>query len=317
MAVTGGVLLINGMISNTTHIISRRDRTRPSYTSVVVKATTIRSKKEELQPYRASINAGIEKHLHQAVKIIEPVEVVARPLHHVMFSAPRSTAPELCVAVCELIGGRREDALEAAASLRIMHAAFFAHENVELSKPRPIPITRPIVEHAYSPGVELMTGDAMIPFAFELLARSDDPTRDKSGQILQVMREIGRATGTGGMIYGQYLKKEACQMSPEIEKLVEACEYYEGVLHECAGACGAILGGGGKGEIERLRNFGGYVGKIQGLRMLKGKFEEFDMDLTALVDQLKSSAIAQSEGFDEMKVEEIISTFTKLEDLTD
>ncbi|GAB4825084.1 hypothetical protein Ancab_007958 [Ancistrocladus abbreviatus] len=81
------------------------------------------------QSYWTSINESIEAHLRQAIRIREPL-VVFEPLHQLTFSAPRTTAPALCVAACELVGGHRNQAIATAAALHLMHAATYAHDHL-------------------------------------------------------------------------------------------------------------------------------------------------------------------------------------------
>ncbi|KAL8462522.1 hypothetical protein ACS0TY_033525 [Phlomoides rotata] len=132
--------------------------------------------------YWASIEAEVETYLKNAIPIKSP-ESVFEPMHHLTFAAPRTTASALCVAACELVGGDRRQALAAASAIHLMHAASYTHQNLPLTdRPRP----KPTVEHKYTPNVELLTGDGILPFGFELVARSQaNPDR-----ILRVGRGI-------------------------------------------------------------------------------------------------------------------------------
>ncbi|KAK6946919.1 hypothetical protein RJ641_000392 [Dillenia turbinata] len=249
------------------------------------------------QSYWASISADIEAHLERAVQI-RPPHSVFEPLHHLTFAAKRTAAPALCVAACELVGGRRDQAMAAASALHLIHAAFYTHENLPLTDgPNP----KPQIHHAYGPNVELLTADGMVPLAFELLARSDDdPTGEKAGRILRVMVEIGRAVGSQGAIDGRY-REFLCAQSDgkemgQVGWVDYVCEKKEGGLHACGAACGAILGGGNEEEIERLRKFGLNVGMIQG--RVKGVSRNG-------VEMLKDMALKELEHFDSNKVEEI------------
>ncbi|XP_073012480.1 heterodimeric geranylgeranyl pyrophosphate synthase small subunit 1, chloroplastic-like [Typha latifolia] len=119
---------------------------------------------------------------------------------------------------------------------------------------------------------ELLAGDSLLPLAFEILVASDcvaaDPARISKAAV-------------------------------EINGLVRAyCveEGREGRIGECAAACGAILGGGGEGEVERLRRFGYNAGVMHGMvnRGRREAAEEFKMRATREVEE---------GGFEEGKVE--------------
>lgn len=253
------------------------------------------------QSYWTTINADIETHLKQTIPVREPLSVF-EPMNHLTFSAPRSTAPALCVAACELVGGHRDQALPAASALQLMYAASFAHEHLPLTQSsRP----KSEIQHLYGPNIELLTGDAMIPFGLELLAVSDDPTQKNSDRVLRVMVEITRAIGSQGMVHGQYYEVEPYESS-NIRQNERVSEKYEGTLHGCAAACGAILAGGSEVEIEKMRRYGLYIGKIQG--MIR-RDERNSKDLKELVEETRKLATNELRGFNEAKVEAISKLF--------
>ncbi|KAL4334775.1 hypothetical protein GQ457_07G013420 [Hibiscus cannabinus] len=254
--------------------------------------------------YWASISEDIEAHLKQAIPVREPLAVY-EPMHHLTFAAPRNTAPALCVAACELVGGHRDQALPAASAIHLVYAASFFHEHLPLTE-----TSRPKskVEHVYGPSMELQIGNAMIPFGLELLAKSDDPTQNNSDRILRVMVEITRSMGSQGMIHGQYYQVEFQESddneSSDVEKIERVSEKYEGTLYACAAACGAIIGGGSEEEIERMRKYGLYIGKIQGIMNRIGSMDKAVMKST--VEELKNLAANELRGFDEAKVKAIL-----------
>ncbi|XAR67444.1 Geranylgeranyl diphosphate synthase [Bertholletia excelsa] len=248
------------------------------------------------QSYCASLEAQVEAHLRKAIPIRPPVAVF-EPMHHLVFSAPMSKAPALCVAACELVGGHRDQAMAAASALHLMHSAAHTHDHLPLADPKPT------THHSYGTNVELLTGDGIVPFGFELLSRSVDPTQNNSDLVLRVIVEISRAAGSQGIIEGQYRWKDGTKLGVkevhDKEWLTWVAEKKNGQLHACGAACGAILGGGSEVEIERLRRFGLYVGMIEGMAA-KGE-EENDKELKE-VERLKSLARKELEAFDGSKV---------------
>lgn len=250
--------------------------------------------------YWASIDSDIDAHLKKSIPIKEPVSVF-EPMHHLTFAAPRTTAAALCVAACELVGGSQSDAVASASALHLMHAAAFTHQHLPLTdRPRP----GPAIHHQFKPNIELLTGDGIVPFGLELLARSVDPVQNNSDRILRVIIEITRAVGSNGMVEGLYEEMKCGQSESDMGRVEYVCEKKEGELHACGAACGAILGGGSEEEIEKLRKFGLYAGMIQGMLYGVGKNKEGKMEV---VEKLRKSAIKELEHFDSRKVEAISS----------
>lgn len=255
----------------------------------------------------SSINADIEAHLKQAIPLRPPLSVF-EPMHHFTFSAPKTTAPALCIASCELVGGRRDQAMAAASALHLAHAATFTHENLPLTDR---PKSRPMIHRAYKPNIELLLPDGMVPFGFELLANSDGPAQNNSDRVLRVIVEIARAMGSNGVVEGLY--EELLVEQSDGHGLSDAglagsikrtCEKKEGELHACAAACGAILGGGSEEEIERLRKFGIYVGMREGYLNRVGKKER---ELERVVEELRNLALKELQHFEGGEVEAISS----------
>lgn len=251
------------------------------------------------QSYWASIEAEIETYLRKAIPIRSP-ESVFEPMHHLSFAAPRTTAPALCLAACELVGGDRTQAMAAAAAVHLIHAAAYVHEHLPLTdRTRP----KPAVQHKYGPNIELLTGDGIIPFGMELVARSMDPTRGNPDRILRVIVEISRASGSQGVVDGQYHELGIAEISTDNEIVEYVCRKKEGELHACGAACGAILGGGAEEEIEKLRSFGVYAGMVRGMAARNGTEEK--------MRELKGLALKQLESFRGKKTAELISSLVE------
>ncbi|KAJ6411366.1 hypothetical protein OIU84_008020 [Salix udensis] len=141
--------------------------------------------------YLTSVNDEIDAHLKQAIPIRPPLSVF-EPMHHLTFAAPRTTAPALCIAACEIVGGHRRQAMAAAAALRLMHAAALTRDHILSGR------NRDRIGHSFGSNIELLTGDGMVPFGLELLARSDDLTQSNSDRILRAIIEITQGHGFTG-----------------------------------------------------------------------------------------------------------------------
>ncbi|OVA03379.1 Polyprenyl synthetase [Macleaya cordata] len=258
--------------------------------------------------YWAVMEADIKAHLKQAIPIHPPLSVT-EPMDHLIFAAPRSLAPALCIAACELVGGQRNQAIAAASALHLMHAALYTHEHLPLSKPKPK--TKPTIYHSFKPNIELLTGDGILPLGLELLARSDEPTIKNSGRILRVIIEITRAVGSQGMLDGLYLENK-CSGSDggddlcDVGWMAHVGEKKVGEFYACGAACGAILGEGSEEEIEKLRKFGFYVGMIHGMVLFGRDSRYEDKKLLEVVEGFRVLALKELEGFKEKQILETI-----------
>ncbi|XP_043691017.1 heterodimeric geranylgeranyl pyrophosphate synthase small subunit, chloroplastic-like [Telopea speciosissima] len=277
-----------------------------------------------LPSYWASISADIEDHLKQSVPVRPPLSVY-EPMNYLVFSAPRTMAPALSIAACELVGGQPEKAIPAASVLHLMYAASTVHQRLLQSGRAKSPTTNYTVDHhnnTFPAGVELLTGDGIFSFGYELLAR---PFQDnKPERILRVIMEITHAMGAQGMVEGQYL--QLCRSGSESDydmasdgKVGWSIEKMEGGLYACGAACGAILGGATKEETERLRSFGRYVGIIHGMITSMDDSDDGEHEkkegLSEVLEKLRSLALKELECFDHQRMVEIISSILHLDSL--
>nr|WBU15651.1 geranyl diphosphate synthase small subunit [Elsholtzia winitiana] len=273
--------------------IKARPNLGPSLARIIPRAIAV----AQNQPYWASIEADVDAYLKKAIPI-RPPETVFEPMHHLTFAAPITAASALCVAACELVGGDRADALAAASAIHLMHAAAYAHEHLPLTD-ESRPGSKPDIQHKFDPSIELLTGDGIAPFGFELLARSMDPARtDHPERILRVIIEITRACGSQGMINGLQYEKEIVDQYSRFEFIEYVCKKRYGEMHACGAACGAILGGGAEEEIEKLSKFGLYAGTLRGIVEIYPGFQKKNVsEIEKIVRKLKDLALEELEGF--------------------
>ncbi|PIM99384.1 hypothetical protein CDL12_28124 [Handroanthus impetiginosus] len=201
--------------------------------------------------------------------------------------------------------------MAAAAAIHLMHAAVHAHVHL-------LPNSKAAnIQHKFKSNIELLTGDGIIPFAVELVAKSSMDMQP--GKICRVIMEITRAFGSQGMVDGlyhelkvlndQYLSSagSGCYENYMITDEY-ICKKKEGELHACGAACGAIMGGGTEDDIEKLRKFGLYVGMIRGLMMGKSYYEP---GIQEKLEEFNGLAFKVLESFRGKKNIELISSLVE------
>uniref|UniRef100_A0A6N2LM52 Uncharacterized protein n=1 Tax=Salix viminalis TaxID=40686 RepID=A0A6N2LM52_SALVM len=199
--------------------------------------------------YLTSVNDEIDAHLKQAIPIRPPLSVF-EPMHHLTFAAPRTTAPALCIAACELVGGHRRQAMAAAAALRLMHAAALTRDHI-------------------------------------LSGRN----RDRIGHSFRGMAQ-------GERTHSHHGRSDHSEL---------VCREKEAGIHGCAGAVGAILGGGTEEEIEKLRRYGLYVGSMQGVLSNWDDQRKEKVSMEKVLKELENLAHKELEGFERGNVQAISS----------
>ena len=114
-------------------------------------------------------------------------------LRYSLESGGKRVRPLLCLAVAEANGAALEDALPAAAAVELVHTFSLVHDDLPALDDDDERRGRPSAHVAFSEGVALLAGDALLAEAFRLALTYES---------CEVAREL--ASATLGMIGGQY-----------------------------------------------------------------------------------------------------------------
>ena len=164
--------------------------------------------------------------------------------------------PILTLAACEAVGGPAQAALPAACAIEMIHAFSLVHDDLPCLDNDDLRRGQPTVHRKFGEAVALLTGDALLTLAFELIAKSDgNPQRQ-----VRVLTELTRAIGTQGMIGGQVADLEAKGKELDLPKLEYIHTHKTGALIAASVKVGGILGGGTLPQLKELLKFGEYVG---------------------------------------------------------
>jgi geranylgeranyl diphosphate synthase type II len=172
--------------------------------------------------------------------------------------------PALCLATCRAHGGRNEDALAAAVAIELLHNAFIVHDDIcddaRLRRGGEALHVRHGIPRALSAG-DALAWAALGPLlehaaalrprlAFDLLAEFDHLAwRTIEGHALELE---WRESGPTGLDVDDYLRLV----------LGKTCWY--SAIHPCR--IGAMLGSGGRAELDQIARFGFFVGAVLQIR---------------------------------------------------
>ncbi|MEM9458834.1 MAG: polyprenyl synthetase family protein [Myxococcota bacterium] len=136
--------------------------------------------------------------------------VLRAAMRHAVLGGGKRIRPRLLLASAEAIqGGPLDDgvaelALRAAVAVELVHAASLVHDDLPCFDDAALRRGRPTVHRAYGEPMAVLTGDALITLAFELLADDDGPHHRRA---LALVRLLAETTGSGrGIIGGQSLE---------------------------------------------------------------------------------------------------------------
>lgn len=166
--------------------------------------------------------------------------------------------PVLVLESAALFGATHDGILKAAAALELIHCYSLVHDDLPAMDDDDMRRGRPTVHKAFDEATAILAGDALLTLAFDVIA--DESTHADPVIRLHLSRMLARAAGIGGMAGGQMLDLES-EGRPRTETEIRTLQAMKtGALLRFACRAGAIVGGAGKEDVERLTRFGEIIG---------------------------------------------------------
>ncbi|MFH1716481.1 MAG: polyprenyl synthetase family protein [Planctomycetota bacterium] len=158
---------------------------------------------------------------------------------------------------CELISGQvNRNAEIAAAAIEMVHTYSLVHDDLPAMDDDDFRRGMPTCHKAFDEATAILTGDALLTLAFEILAKEIDEPVVAVGLIGQLAQDAG----VTGMIAGQMadLKAEKTAGTKEMLEYIHINKTAK--MFRCAAAMGAVCGGATQKQFESLCAYGLHVG---------------------------------------------------------
>ena len=171
-----------------------------------------------------------------------------------MLSAPgKRVRAAIVLWCCELIAGEiNNDAKTAAAALEMVHTYSLIHDDLPAMDDDDLRRGQPSCHKAFTEATAILTGDALLTMAFELLATKISD----AGTAVRLIRTLAEAAGPSGMIAGQMADLAGENSKGTVEQLQYIHTNKTAKMFAGAAAMGAICGGANDKQIEHLIRFG-------------------------------------------------------------
>jgi geranylgeranyl diphosphate synthase type II len=189
---------------------------------------------DPLAPLRALVQQGLRE-LDEGV----PPELggFAEALHYPLLAGGKRLRPVLCLATGEALGADPRELLPTALALELVHTFSLVHDDLPAMDDDDLRRGLPTTHVRYGEDVAILVGDALLAAAFQLVAERQTGPAERT---LGVVTLLARATGSGGMIGGQYLDVRAPEVVDE-EELERLHRLKTGALLEAAVGCAVRL----------------------------------------------------------------------------
>lgn len=168
--------------------------------------------------------------------------------------------PFLMVEAARLFGVEGEGVLRAACALEMIHCYSLVHDDLPALDNDDLRRGRPTTHKAFDEATAILVGDGLLTTAFEVTA--DPATHPDPAVRAELVLELARHAGIGGMVGGQVMDLEA-EVSTEphtAEHVIRLQSMKTGALLHYAVIAGALLGNADAAAKAAMSRYGTAIG---------------------------------------------------------
>jgi geranylgeranyl diphosphate synthase type I len=245
----------------------------------------MQSVQEILKEYKGQVEAELERHLPRDG---EPKEFFAS-VWELIDRGGKRFRPALTFLACECVGGRRQDAVEAAAAVELLHNMTLVHDDIEdQSKLRR---GKPCIHRIYGVPTAINAGDAMLIRVFDIANSSKIQLDRRNALVATVAKRAYEITWGQAFEFSLWKRKEFNE-----DDVIRLLQNKTGALTRLSTESGAISGGGSQEQLEALGEFGETIGVafqiVDDILNLTGDEKEYGKEIGGDIREGKKTIMA-------------------------
>ncbi len=202
---------------------------------------------------RALVDQRLEKYI--AFDMGCP-ERLAEAIRYALMSPGKRLRPLLVLAACHVCGGKVEKALPVACAVEMIHTYSLIHDDLPAMDDDDMRRGQPSCHVAFDEATAILAGDALIPLAFEVIARDVHPV----DVAVRCVRELAATSGAGQLVGGQSDDLSWQHASPDLATLESIHRRKTGALFGTSLRLGCFSAQGSGSQLESLTNYGKHLG---------------------------------------------------------
>lgn len=203
----------------------------------------------------------IEEALGESLpRVLEAPPLLHQAMRYSTLGGGKRLRGFLVTASARTAGAPIELALPAACAVELIHAYSLVHDDLPCMDNDDWRRGRPSAHRVYGEATGLLSGDALLTLAFEVMAVGERKAGVPAGRIVAAVGELAAAAGSLGMAGGQAddLLSEGKPVS--LAGLESIHRRKTGALIRCSARLGALLAGAGADVLEGLGRYGDAIG---------------------------------------------------------
>ena len=186
---------------------------------------------------------------------------IHRAVRYSLFAGGKRIRPVLVLAAGEAVGGAREELMPLACAVEMVHTYSLVHDDLPAMDDDDLRRGKPTSHKVFGEAIAILAGDALLTRAFHLLAEVPEGWDDaRVRRRLRAAAVLGEACGTTGLIGGQVMDLESEGRAIGAADLECLHRAKTGALLSACVRGGAILGGAGAEDLQRLSRYASAIG---------------------------------------------------------
>jgi geranylgeranyl diphosphate synthase type I len=238
-----------------------------------------------LAQYKGSVESELERHLPRNG---EP-DAFYSSVWDLLDRGGKRIRPALTFLACECVGGRKEDAVAAAASVELLHNMTLIHDDIEDESE--LRRGKPCIHRLYGIPTAINAGDAMLIKVFEIANSSTIPQQDRHQLVSTLAKRAYEITWGQAFEFSMWKRKEFTE-----NEVIRLLRYKTGALTRLSTEAGAISGGASEQQLEALGEFGEAVGVafqiVDDLLNIQGDVKEYGKEIGGDIREGKKTILA-------------------------
>ena len=210
-----------------------------------------------LQAYWAAWRAAVEDELDRQAAMRYP-DVLWASMRYSLLAGGKRLRPLLTLATIEALGADATPALPAACAVEFIHTQSLVHDDLPAMDDDDLRRGQPTNHVVYGEAQAILAGDAMLAWAFAILA-GPLATRYPADRCLAAVHELAEATVVG-MVSGQVVDVASEGQDIDAATLTYIHAHKTGALIRAAVRLGAILAGASPDQRAALDRYADALG---------------------------------------------------------
>lgn len=214
---------------------------------------------EILSGHLQAIERALPQYLAETSSLILQKTVVDA-MSYACSAGGKRIRPVLLLEFCRICKGNVQDALPFACALEMIHSYSLVHDDLPCMDNSPMRRGKPSVHAVYGEDMALLTGDALLTYAFETILQPSVIKNVPPDKALAASFALAKAAGISGMVGGQVIDLQSEGRDIPLETLEALQLGKTAALLEAACEMGALLGNGTPEQIEAAKIYGRNIG---------------------------------------------------------